>query len=111
MKMHHIEYRFVIGPANILFASVCVCTFQPRTLTASGSEGIKYKKINDEIRFHNRNKTVERQIKSIRMEKVLTELVQFCMIISVLTALVQFCRKISVLTELVQLCRTSMKRL
>ena len=24
MKMHHIEYRFVIGPANILFAGVCV---------------------------------------------------------------------------------------
>ena len=29
----------------------------------------------------------------------------------VLTELVQFCRKISVLTEFVQLCRTSMKRL
>ena len=97
MKMHHIECRFVIGPANILFAGVCACTFQPRTLTASGSEGVKQTK-NDEIRFHNRNKTVESQIKSVRMEKVLTELVQFCRTISVLTALVQF-------------CRTSMKRL
>ena len=84
--------------------------FRPRTLTDSGSEGVKQKN-NDEIRFHNRNKTVESQIKSVRMEKVLTELVQFCRTISVLTALVQFCRKISVLTELVQFCRTSMKRL
>ena len=43
MKMQHNECRFVIGPANILFAGVCACTLHPRTLTASGSEGVKYK--------------------------------------------------------------------
>ena len=89
--------------------------FRPRTLTDTGSGN----KINDKIRFANKIKTVERQIKPIRMERVLTELVQFCSTISVLTELVQFCRTIgvltglvqfsgiiSVLTELVQFCRT-----
>ena len=39
--MHSIDSRFVIGPSNILFASLYVCTFQPRYLKGWGSEGVK----------------------------------------------------------------------
>ena len=39
--MYSIESRFVIGPSNILFASVYVCTFQPGNVTDWGSEGVK----------------------------------------------------------------------
>ena len=31
--MHSIESRFVIGPSDILFASLYVCTFQPGNFT------------------------------------------------------------------------------
>ena len=36
-----IKIRFVIGPSNTLFDSLYVCTFQPRTLTCCGSDGVK----------------------------------------------------------------------
>ena len=33
MKIHSIKSRFVTGVENILFAAICVCTFQPKNLT------------------------------------------------------------------------------
>ena len=36
--MHSVESGFVIGPSNILFASLHVCTFQPGNFTGWGSE-------------------------------------------------------------------------
>ena len=41
IKMHSVESRFVIGPSNILFGSVYVCTFQPGNYTGWGSEEVK----------------------------------------------------------------------
>ena len=41
IKMHSTESRFVIGPSNILFAGVYMCTFQPINFTGWGSEGVK----------------------------------------------------------------------
>ena len=41
VKMHTIKSRFVIGPSNILFASLYVCTFKPGNFTGWGSEGVK----------------------------------------------------------------------
>ena len=41
IKTHCIERRFVIGPSNILFAGVYVCTFKPGNFTGWGSEGVK----------------------------------------------------------------------
>ena len=38
--MHSIESRFVIGPSNILFGGVYVCTFSPGNFTGWGSEGV-----------------------------------------------------------------------
>ena len=38
--MHSTESRPVIGPSNILFAGVYVCTFQPGNITGWGSEGV-----------------------------------------------------------------------
>ena len=38
--MHGTEGRFVIGPSNMLFACVYVCTFQPGNVTGQGSEGV-----------------------------------------------------------------------
>ena len=38
--------RFVIGPSNIQFASVYVCTFQPRHFTGCNSEGVNLVSIN-----------------------------------------------------------------
>ena len=38
IKMHSTESGFVIGPSNILFARVCVSTFQPGNFTRWGSE-------------------------------------------------------------------------
>ena len=38
--MHSVESRFVMGPSNILFAGVYVCTFQPGNFTGCGSEGV-----------------------------------------------------------------------
>ena len=40
IKMHTIASRFVIGPSNILFASLYVYTFQPGSFTGWGSEGV-----------------------------------------------------------------------
>ena len=40
IKMHSAESRFVIGPSNVLFGSLYVCTFQPRIFTGWGSEGV-----------------------------------------------------------------------
>ena len=37
--MYSIESRFVIGPSNILFACVYVCTFQPGNFTGRNSKG------------------------------------------------------------------------
>ena len=37
--MHNIESRFVIGPSNILFGGVHVCTFQPGNFTGGDREG------------------------------------------------------------------------
>ena len=42
--MHSTEGRFVIGPSNILFGGVYVCTFQPRNITGWGSEGVNSKR-------------------------------------------------------------------
>ena len=39
--MRSTESGFVIGPSNILFAGVYVCTFQPGNFTSCGSEGVK----------------------------------------------------------------------
>ena len=39
--MHSSESRLVIGPSNILFAGVYVCTFQPGNFTGWGSQGVK----------------------------------------------------------------------
>ena len=39
--MHSIEAKFVIGPSDILFAGVYLCTFQPEYFTAWDSEGVK----------------------------------------------------------------------
>ena len=39
--MRTIENRFVIGPSNILSASMYVCTLQPGNFTGFGSEGVK----------------------------------------------------------------------
>ena len=39
--MNNIESRFDIGPSDILFAGVHVCTFQPRNVTGWSSEGVK----------------------------------------------------------------------
>ena len=33
--------RFVLGPSNILFAGVYVCSFQPGYFTGWGSVGVK----------------------------------------------------------------------
>ena len=41
IKMHSTESKFVIGPSNILFAGVYMCTFQPINFTGWGSEGVK----------------------------------------------------------------------
>ena len=38
--MHSIENRFVIGPSNILFSGVYVCTFQPGSFTGWDVEGV-----------------------------------------------------------------------
>ena len=38
--MESIESRFVIGPSNILFEGVYVCTFQPGNCTGCGREGV-----------------------------------------------------------------------
>ena len=35
------ESRCVIGPSNILYTGMYVCTFQPRNFTGGGSEGVK----------------------------------------------------------------------
>ena len=48
VKMHSIEIIFVIGPSNILSASVYVCTFQPGNFTGWGSEGVN-KRLNSRI--------------------------------------------------------------
>ena len=40
IKMDSIESRFGIGPSNILFGVVYVCTFQPGNFTGCGSEGV-----------------------------------------------------------------------
>ena len=40
--MDSTESRFVIGPPNILFRSVHVCTFQAGKCTGCGSEGVNY---------------------------------------------------------------------
>ena len=40
MKMYSIDSRFVLGPSNILFAGVYVCTFQPGHFTGWGGEGV-----------------------------------------------------------------------
>ena len=45
--MHSIEIRFVIGPSDVLFGDVGVCTFQPRNFTGQGSEGVKKIKNNN----------------------------------------------------------------
>ena len=42
--MCSIEIRFVIGPSDILFAGVYVCTFQPQNWTGWGSEGVSHSK-------------------------------------------------------------------
>ena len=42
IKMHSTEGRYVIGPSNILFASMYVCTFYPVKATGWGSEGVKH---------------------------------------------------------------------
>ena len=39
--MHNTESRFVIGPSDILFAGVYVCTFQPGKFTGWGSRGVR----------------------------------------------------------------------
>ena len=39
--MDSVESRFVIGPSNILFGSVHVCTFSAGKFTGCGSEGVK----------------------------------------------------------------------
>ena len=39
MKMHNIESRSVIGPSDILFGGVDVCTFQPGNFTGWGNVG------------------------------------------------------------------------
>ena len=39
--MHSIENRFVIGPSDVLFGGVGVCTFQPGNFTGQGSDGVK----------------------------------------------------------------------
>ena len=38
--------KFVIGPSNILFAGVYVCTFDSGNLTRLGSKGVKAKRVN-----------------------------------------------------------------
>ena len=40
IKMHNIE-RFVVGPSNILFLGVYVCTFQPSNCKGWRSGGVK----------------------------------------------------------------------
>ena len=40
-KVRGIESRFVIGPSNILFVGVYVCTFQPRSLTTGAAKELK----------------------------------------------------------------------
>ena len=39
--MYSTESRFVIGPSDILFGVVYVCTFQPGNFTGWSSEGVK----------------------------------------------------------------------
>ena len=39
--MHNIESRFVIGPSNILFEGVYVCTFQPGNIQAEMVNGLR----------------------------------------------------------------------
>ena len=41
--MHSTKSRFVIGPSNILFGGVYVCTFQPGYFTGWVSEGVNDK--------------------------------------------------------------------
>ena len=41
IKMHSAKSRFVIGPSNILFAGMYMCTFQPGNFTGWGSERVK----------------------------------------------------------------------
>ena len=38
IQKHGVESRFVTGSSNILFASLYVCTFQPRNFTGWGSD-------------------------------------------------------------------------
>ena len=40
IKTHSTESRFVIGPSNILFAGVYVCTFDTGPFTGWSSEGV-----------------------------------------------------------------------
>ena len=40
INMHSIESRLVIGPSNILFASLYVCAFQSGNFTGWGSEEV-----------------------------------------------------------------------
>ena len=39
-QLRSTESRYVIGPSNILFAGVCVSTFQPGNFTGCGREGV-----------------------------------------------------------------------
>ena len=41
IKTYSIESRFVIGPSDILFAGMHVCTFQPANFTGWRIEGVK----------------------------------------------------------------------
>ena len=44
--MHRIESKFVTGQSNILFAGVCMCTFQLGNCTGWGSKGAKEGQLN-----------------------------------------------------------------
>ena len=39
-KMHNPKSRFVIGPSNMLFAGVYVCTFHPENLQSGAVKGL-----------------------------------------------------------------------
>ena len=41
IKMHSTKSRFVIGPSNVLFSGVYVCTSQPGNFAGCCSEGVK----------------------------------------------------------------------
>ena len=41
IQIHGIQSRFAIGPSNILFAGVHLCTIQPGNFTGWGRDGVK----------------------------------------------------------------------